>query len=370
MPSWAPTPDYADHVGERLLQGTIVSPDGSTAALQIQLLRPPVSPEQLAEHFSSEAKASIAKSLSAVDRQRIALQGIDHFLAVEAGWSSPTPEYLAALNTLRNQPTSEQQQQALLKLTNPTENFAQLGDTLIRKYTEFRPQADGTWLDSTNPDDPLVAAADFEPKPRSSIHFRTAGMPVLDREFEIVGMADMKYQGYTFLLASILLLICFRRVSGMVAPIATVLLSIAAMMGTVTFMGDLLNNLTAIAPHMVIAVGIADAVHLVASYFGLRRYYTDKQKLLIEVIRRNALPVFLTSCTTAIGFFSLMVSDIMPMRALGYTAGLGAVYAYVLSMTLVPAVLSLLPVAPDAQAEVDPDDLDHTEHWGDSLALQ
>ena len=87
-----------------------------------------------------------------------------------------------------------------------------------------------------------------------------------------------------------------------------------------------------------IASSITSVTDIVAAWAALRSRYDDKQALIVEVLRRNALPVFLTSVTTAVGFTSLTVGRLAPVTMLGYTAGLGTVFAYLLSMTVVPAM--------------------------------
>ncbi|MEM6962862.1 MAG: MMPL family transporter, partial [Myxococcota bacterium] len=184
--------------------------------------------------------------------------------------------------------------------------------------------------------------------------FHSAGIPLFEREFFRVGQSDMAYVGLMFVAIGLILGLIFRRVGAVAVPLLIVFMSIMAMVGTIFTLGDLLNNLTAAAPVMVTAVGIADAVHLITSYYLLRPQYDDKHALISAVLAKNALPVFLTSLTTSIGFFSLMTGEIIPIQMLGYAAGVGTISAYLLSMTVIPAMLSLLPLsksqAPKSQA--------------------
>jgi predicted RND superfamily exporter protein len=171
-----------------------------------------------------------------------------------------------------------------------------------------------------------------------------AGLPLFEREFLRVGLSDMTFVGLMFAVIGAVLLLIYRRVSAVVVPLMVVFASVVGMMGTVWAAGDLINNLTAIAPVMITAIGVADAVHLVTAYFLIRHRFESRDALIVEVIRTNALPVFLTSVTTAVGFFSLVTSELLPIRQLGYTAGIGTIFAYLLSITTVPALLSLLPM--------------------------
>jgi predicted RND superfamily exporter protein len=154
----------------------------------------------------------------------------------------------------------------------------------------------------------------------------------------------MAFVGMMFAVIGAVLLLIYRRVSAVVVPLMVVFASVIGMMGTVWAAGDLINNLTAIAPVMITAIGVADAVHLVTAYFLIRHRFESRDALIREVLRTNTLPVFLTSVTTAVGFFSLVTSELLPIRQLGYTAGVGTIFAYMLSITMVPALLSLLPM--------------------------
>ena len=186
--------------------------------------------------------------------------------------------------------------------------------------------------------------------------FHLAGMPPVERNFMVTGQEDMKMVLFMFAMIAFVMFLVFRRISAVVTPLLVVFSSIFGMLGIVWLAGDLLNNITAGAPNMVTAISIADSIHLIAAYYGMRGRFTDKRALITEVIRRNVMPVFLTSVTTAIGFYSLTAGNIIPLQMLGYTAGLGTIFAWLTSMTFVPAALSLLPmpkVAPETDVELD-----------------
>ena len=70
----------------------------------------------------------------------------------------------------------------------------------------------------------------------------------------------------------------------------------------------------------------------------------DRNAAIAESIRSNAWPVFLTSLTTMIGFLSLNASDAPPFQILGNFVAFGVLCAFVYSMTLLPALLSILPL--------------------------
>ena len=338
--------NFADFLGEPLLLGTILDEAGSTTAIQVQVLRPRVTDEALEDTFGDSPSTNrlAAANLYSAQYQRAALRGIEHFLRLEAGLAVPTPEYEALRSWIDGLPAGEEKDALELELVDPTRNFmVDAADQKVRKFFEYEPVEDGSYVDRSDPAAPVVAVEDFRPQALGEYEFHLGGVPLFEENFEEVGMADARFIPLMFLVIAFCLVLVFRHPMGLVAPFAVVFGGIMAMVGVAFAIGDLFNNLTIMAPNMLTAVGIADSVHLVAAWAALRPRYTDRRALVTEVIRRNALPVLLTSITTAVGFYSLTVSELAPVTMLGYTAGLGSLIAYVLSMTVVPALLSLVP---------------------------
>ena len=340
-----PEADFDDHIGEPLLLGTIVDERGSTSAIQVQVLRPRVDQELLAQAFAGDEGAKdTAAALYSVQVQRAAVRGIEHHLRIEQGLALPTPERERLAAWIEGLPEGEEKTALALELNDSTRNFMRDAEgRLVRKYFEYDRTDDG-FVDRSDPTNPLPAYAEFTPAPRNDYRYHLGGVPFFERNFEEVGMADAKYMGLMFLIIIAALFAVFRGPTGVGVPMLVVVASLAGMLGLSFAMGDLLNNLTMMSPNMLTAVGIADAIHLVAAYIALRPNYTDRRALVTEVMRRNVLPVLLTSITTAIGFYSLTVSALAPVGMLGYTVGTGTILAYLMSMTLVPAALSLVPL--------------------------
>lgn len=351
--------DFADHPGEPLVLGTILDETGTTTAIQVQVLRPRVGAEQVGDLFADPGAAAVAPGLSSIEQQRAALRGIEHFLRLEQGLAVKAPGYGILEEWIQNLPAGEVRDSALLELANPSKNFMLDGEGLLqRKYFEYSVQGDKL-VDLTEPADPIEAPAGFAPAPLSAFEYHIGGVPVFERNFEVVGLADSKFVPLMFLVIALVLFVVLRHWVGVVVPLVVVFASIMAMVGTAFARGDLLNNLTMMSPNMLTAVGIADAVHLVASWLLLRSRHTDRKELILDVLTRNALPIALTSLTTAVGFYSLTVSKLVPVQMLGSMAALGTGFAWILSMTVVPALLSLVPHDPGSGDQGPP----RIERW-------
>lgn len=349
--------DLGDYLGEPLVLGTILNERGTATTIQVQVLRPRVSAARLDEVYGDDnTYKGLAPNLFAVQSQLASIRGIEHFLRAERGLAVQTPAFKSLLEAIDAMPASEARDERLVDSHDPSRNFVEgMNGEQVRKFFEYDAVAGVGFADLSGPGAAIPAPASFVAAPLSPYAFHLGGVPLFERNFEVTGMADAKYIPLMFLVIIFCLALAFRNLLGVVAPLAVVLGSILGVVGGLLWKGDLFNNLTIMAPNMLTAVGIGDAIHLTAAWAMLRGSYATKRELITEVIRQNALPVFLTSVTTAIGFFSLTVSRLEPVTMLGYTAGLGTILAYALSMAVVPALLSLAPhSAPTAGAAAKP----------------
>ena len=149
----------------------------------------------------------------------------------------------------------------------------------------------------------------------------------------------------------VLLLLFLRSVSGTIATLVVVSLSVVTAIGLMAWMGIRMNASTALAPIIILTLGIADSVHILLTMFQEMRGGRSKHDALVESLRLDAEPVFLTSLTTAIGFLSLNFSDSPPFHALGNITAIGVAAAWIFSMTALPAMMAIFPVRIKAKTE-------------------
>lgn len=140
------------------------------------------------------------------------------------------------------------------------------------------------------------------------------------------------------------MLVFLRSVTAVLATVGVILLSAASAMGMAGWMATKLNGVSASAPTIILTLAIADSVHILVTLFSEMSKGREKREALVESIRINAQPVFLTSLTTVIGFLSLNFSDAPPLRDLGNITAAGVALAWFYSITFLPAVISLLPI--------------------------
>jgi hypothetical protein len=97
------------------------------------------------------------------------------------------------------------------------------------------------------------------------------------------------------------------------------------------------------APIVILTLAVADSIHILLSLRGLMRDGMAKSEAIAEAIRINFMPVTITSLTTIVGFLALNFSDSPPYWHLGNITAVGIAFAFLFSVTLLPALVSVLP---------------------------
>ena len=195
-----------------------------------------------------------------------------------------------------------------------------------------------------------------------NLAYYLTGDVILHRTFADVTRDEMETLApIVFLIIVVASALLLRSVLGTLALVLTLGFVINTTMGVAGWIGTVFNPANSGVPIIVMTVAVAHSVHIVAAVLAGIRQGLDRNEAVAESLRANAWPVFLTTATTAIGFLSLNASDSPPFRVLGNLVAFGVVSAWFFSMTLLPALLSLLPLrAPRIAAERS----DHFDRFG------
>ncbi|WP_293265739.1 MMPL family transporter [Neptunomonas sp.] len=172
-----------------------------------------------------------------------------------------------------------------------------------------------------------------------------SGMVMMNNSFAESSQNDSKTLiPMMFGMVVLSMIFLLRTVSGTIATVVIILFTITSTMGLAGWTGFYLTGPSASAPTMILTLAVADCVHILATFFYELRQGKEKPVALRESLRVNFGPIFLTSITTAIGFLSMNFSDSPPFRDLGNMVAAGVMIAFVLSITVFPALLTLLPI--------------------------
>ena len=179
----------------------------------------------------------------------------------------------------------------------------------------------------------------------------TTGAIPFDMAFSEISQQDMSTlipAMFCVLVVGIYLFI--RSITGTFATVLVIIFAAVAAMGLAGWYGINITAPTGMAPIIILTIAVADSVHILTTMLQEMRRGRTKNEAIIESMRINLMPVFLTSITTAIGFLSMNFSDAPPFRDLGNIAATGVGAAFLFSVLLLPAVMAILPVRVSARA--------------------
>jgi len=184
--------------------------------------------------------------------------------------------------------------------------------------------------------------------------FHVAGKPVLESTLGLYIAEDLGLMlPLVFLVLSILLFFTYRSLRGVSIPLAVVSFSTIGAMGMMSAVGVPMYPTTTMVPVTLMAIGVADAIHILGKYYELLLLNPgiERKALVRNTMTEMWRPVVLTSVTTAVGFLSFLSMGMVPLQMMGVFAALGIIYAMLVSLTLVPAMLVLMRIrAPKALA--------------------
>lgn len=147
-----------------------------------------------------------------------------------------------------------------------------------------------------------------------------------------------------FLTIIVVLGLLLRSFSATISSIVMIFFTIIFAMGLMGWLGWRLTPASASAPTIIMTMAVADTVHLLVTFLHNLRKGMNKTDAIADSLRINIQPIFITSITTAIGFLSMNFSDVPPFHDLGNVVAIGVLFAFVLSVTTLPAMVILMPM--------------------------
>ena len=178
---------------------------------------------------------------------------------------------------------------------------------------------------------------------RSGYKFYLTGIPAVTASLVTVSQSDaMVLMPLAVVVVVLFLILIFRSVLGVLIPSVVIVFTFLTVLSIQILLGYKLNNFTVNIPSFITAIAIADAMHLYLAWIYYKLRGKKTKEALTEALHSNLTPMALTSFTTAVGFATLGLSAIEPIATLGIAITSGAILAFVLTVTIVPAILLTL----------------------------
>ena len=177
-----------------------------------------------------------------------------------------------------------------------------------------------------------------------AIDVHLTGVSMLNNAFAETGMSDgATLMPLMFVVIFALTWLIVRSLSATFATLVIIALASLIGMGIAGYFGVKLTPISMSAPIVILTLAVADSIHILLSLRGLMREGMARTEAIVEAVRINFLPVTITSVTTIVGFLALNFSDAPPYWHLGNITAAGIAAAWLYSITLLPALLSILP---------------------------
>jgi len=170
------------------------------------------------------------------------------------------------------------------------------------------------------------------------------GIPVIRTRY----VKKMATELILFLSISVFLIVfvlyaTYRNFWGVIIPVMVILASLIWITGTMGYSGQHINLINNLLIPIIFVVGMSDVIHLITKYLHELKWGNTPEEAMKTTLDEIGLATFLTSVTTSIGFASLMVSKIPPIREFGFYAAIGVFFTYIISITVIPNAILMLP---------------------------
>ncbi|MBU2514037.1 MMPL family transporter [bacterium] len=171
-----------------------------------------------------------------------------------------------------------------------------------------------------------------------------SGSPVVTDYLKSTMQKDMKkFTLLALLTISVFLFILFRRATGVILPLITVILSVIFTFALMQLTDTPIKLPLVILPSFLLAIGVGASVHLMTIFFKYLDSH-DKSDAIAKALSHSGLPIVMTSITTAAGLASFSQAQIAPVADLGVFASFGVFISLCFTLLLLPALISLIPV--------------------------
>ncbi|MHA9723238.1 efflux RND transporter permease subunit [Vibrio parahaemolyticus] len=218
------------------------------------------------------------------------------------------------------------------------------GDVTVVNITVQLPEMDKT-AEVEEVVSSINAMIDRYQRAYPDVTFHKAGIIAMNHAFMTAAQDDSSTLVPTMLVVILVFLtIMLRSILSVIATLIVIIGSVMATMGISGWAGMFLSTATVNVPTLIMTLAVADCVHVIATMRQSMKNGFTKVQSIERSIALNFVPILITSVTTAIGFLMMNMSDSPVLRDFGNLSALGVMVACFLSVTLLPALLKLLPI--------------------------
>lgn len=170
-----------------------------------------------------------------------------------------------------------------------------------------------------------------------------AGLPMAEDSFGAEMFVQMAYSAPAAMLVIFLLLwVLFKKAKIVAAPMIVAMMTVIWSMGLLILTGNTVHIMSSMIPIFLMPIAVLDSVHILSEFHDNYRKGKHRDATIRHTVSELFTPMLFTSLTTFVGFLSLTLAPIPPVQVFGIFVGFGVLVAWLLSITINPAVAMLL----------------------------
>ncbi|MFH1092598.1 MAG: efflux RND transporter permease subunit [Candidatus Omnitrophota bacterium] len=169
------------------------------------------------------------------------------------------------------------------------------------------------------------------------------GLPIAEDTFGVEMFKQMAISApLAGLIIFLLMFFFFRNIVLIISPMILAISTVLVTMGLLIGFGFPVHIMSSMIPIFLMPIAVLDSVHILSEFFDKYRKFREKKKTVFVVMDELFTSMLFTSLTSAVGFFSLSFSPIPPVQTFGVFVAIGVMIAWVLTITFIPAYISLM----------------------------
>ncbi|MBD3234206.1 MAG: MMPL family transporter, partial [candidate division Zixibacteria bacterium] len=173
--------------------------------------------------------------------------------------------------------------------------------------------------------------------------YHIAGLPVAENSFGAEMFSQMAYSApAAMLIIFLLMLMFFRQMRILIAPMVVAMMSVIWAMGLLILTGNTVHIMSSMIPIFLIPIAVLNSIHMISEFHDRYKAHKQKAATIRHTIEELFVPMIFTSLTTVTGFLSLALTPIPPVQVFGLFVAFGIAVAWLLSVSLNPAIAMLI----------------------------
>ena len=187
------------------------------------------------------------------------------------------------------------------------------------------------------------AGKKFQEQTNIQVHY--AGLPFIRTLVANAVRKEMQIFLYgSALVTGLIMFAFFRSFKAVLFSMIIIGIVVIWTLGTLALLGFKITLLSGLIPPVIVTIGITNAIYLLNKYHLEFAKTKNKLDAIRVVVRKMGLATFLTNLTVAIGFLTLLSTDVIILREFGIVAGMNIMALFFVSLIMIPGIFSWLPI--------------------------